>query len=399
MSVVAFVAVVVVGLLAAVNMWPGHNLIRLGFWLAMALVLFATGLFAAVSIGLTTRPNVDQSTIPALFRSWFSESAADSQDQRRAAQEKIFFTDESRLSSMSRFILLMSFSAVIATGGILADSTAVVVGAMLIAPLITPLMGVALALVDGRPDRLRQSAVMAGTGIVVSIFIGWFLPFLGDFGLSVDTNSQIVARISPTLLDLIIALAAGAAGAYALSNSKAGASMSGVAIAIALVPPLCVVGACLHEGNWTAAFGAWIGFSTNLVGIIGAGGLVFLISGISPLAGIERRRHRVRTSAAGIAVLSLLVVLAITANGASIARDSNATGSATDVVADWLGEDSEFAIVSVSVEDEDVDVVLVGPGKPPPAAGLVSSLSDELERPVTLDLQWVPRDRIRISSD
>lgn len=83
MSVVAFFVVVAVGLLAAVSMWPGHNLIRLVFWLAMALLLFATGLVAAVSIGLTTRPNVDQSTIPALFRSWFSESAADSQDQRR----------------------------------------------------------------------------------------------------------------------------------------------------------------------------------------------------------------------------------------------------------------------------------------------------------------------------
>lgn len=398
-SVAGFAVVIVAGLTAAMQGWPDNALVRLIFWLFMLVVLFFTGLLAAVTTGVTSRPHIDQSGIYPLFRGWFGQAAVDSQEQRKSAEKQVYFLGESRLSSMSRFIMLMSFSATIATGGILADSTAVVVGAMLIAPLITPLMGVALGLVDGRPDRLRQSAVMAGAGIAVSIFIGWFLPFMGDFGLSVETNSQITARVSPTLLDLIIALAAGAAGAYALSNAKAGASMSGVAIAIALVPPLCVVGACLHQGDWSGAFGSWIGFSTNLVGIIGAGGIVFLLSGISPLAGIEQRRHRVHTAAAGIGVLSLLVVLAIAANGASITRDANATGSARDVVEAWLGEDSEFAVVSVEVENDVIDVVLVGPGKPPQAKPLVSKLSSELDRDVKLDLQWVPRDRIRLDSE
>lgn len=82
-----------------------------------------------------------------MLRGWFIQAAEDSKEQRKSAEQQVYVLDESRLSSMSRFILLMSFSATIATGGILADSAAVVVGAMLIAPLIPPLMGVALALV------------------------------------------------------------------------------------------------------------------------------------------------------------------------------------------------------------------------------------------------------------
>ena len=135
------------------------------------------------------------------------------------------------------FVVLLSLATVIATYGVVTDSTASVIGAMIIAPLMTPIMPAAAAVTMGSTIRLGQALRMVLFGIlgiiVLAIFLTFFIP---DTGISFPTNRRISSRISPGLLDLMIALAAGAAGAYAIGRQEIAYSLAGVAIAISLVP-------------------------------------------------------------------------------------------------------------------------------------------------------------------
>jgi len=116
------------------------------------------------------------------------------------------------------------------------DSTATVIGAMIIAPLMTPILATTTALMMGNGVRAWRSLMLVGAGVLGVIVVAAALGIVAVHVVAFDTNSQITARVSPRLLDLIIALAAGTAGAFATSRDDIADSLSGVAISIALVP-------------------------------------------------------------------------------------------------------------------------------------------------------------------
>ncbi len=152
--------------------------------------------------------------------------------------------------------MLLFLSTVIASYGVIGDLTATVIGAMIIAPLMTPIMATAAGLVMGDMRRAGRSFFVVVCGVAGTIFIGWFIgSFLNTGIISITGNSQIAGRISPNLTDLSVALASGAAGAFAMSRSDVADSLPGVAISIALVPPLAVVGITLSMGEWVASWG------------------------------------------------------------------------------------------------------------------------------------------------
>ncbi|MCP4225556.1 MAG: DUF389 domain-containing protein, partial [Actinomycetia bacterium] len=204
-------------------------------------------------------------------------------EDRQALYDRILYEGPMTTQRLVRFFTLMSFASIIASMGVIADSTAVVIGAMLIAPLMTPLMGMAISLVMGWPRRLTRSTLVAGAGIILSIGLGVVWGLATPTVIDTTTNSQIVARSSPTVLDLIIALAAGAAGAYALSRPDVSDSLPGVAISIALVPPLSVVGISYAQGDWSSGHGALLLFATNMLAILVMGGLTFVATGVTPV--------------------------------------------------------------------------------------------------------------------
>jgi uncharacterized hydrophobic protein (TIGR00271 family) len=175
------------------------------------------------------------------------------------------------------FYLLVCLSAVIATFGLLANSTAVVIGAMLVAPLMGPIFGIALALSTG-DRRLLKTAVFAE---VVGIILAVALPTLiGLIPLRPDFGTEILARTQPTIYDVLIALASGLAGAYALVDEKISPALPGVAIATALVPPLAACGLNIAAGNWSLAWGAFLLFSINFIAIEFAAASIFMILGV-----------------------------------------------------------------------------------------------------------------------
>ena len=202
------------------------------------------------------------------------------------------------------FFVMIALSAIIASLGLLLDSAAVIIGGMLVAPLMSPIIGIALSIALGNVRLLRDAIESTIKGVFVAVVVGLVVGSISP--LSVVT-SEILARTRPDLLDLVVALASGAAGAYAMSRKEVSAALPGVAIAAALVPPLGVVGIGLAIHRVGVAGGGLLLFTTNLVAITFAGAMVFLLLGFRPARGEREREIQVRRGLV-ISVLLLLVV-------------------------------------------------------------------------------------------
>ncbi len=204
------------------------------------------------------------------------------------------------------FLALIALSTTIAALGLLQDSAAVVIGAMLVAPLMTPLLGAGLALVQGNLPLMRTAsqAIVLGflTAVAISFGAGALVPLP-------QLTSQLAARGQPTLLDLGVAFFSGIAAAYCLGRPNLSAALPGVAIAAALVPPIATLGISLAMGEREVARGAGILFGTNVFTIILGAATSFFFSGIRPNRGLNRANRWART---------MLVVLVLAVAGLAI---------------------------------------------------------------------------------
>lgn len=191
---------------------------------------------------------------------------------------------EHRLEEMSRlsvdFLVMLTASTAIATLGLFLNSPAVIIGAMIIAPLIRPLTGLSLACLTADLLLLQRALLTLVTGTALG---GCIACLLASLLSGIELTPEILARTRPNLIDLGVAMIAGAVGAYCQTKEELADTLAGVAIAVALVPPLGVAGiglARLDANVWT---GAALLYATNLVGISVAGAIVFLLLGYSPL--------------------------------------------------------------------------------------------------------------------
>lgn len=191
---------------------------------------------------------------------------------------------QTRLEEMTKvdvdFLLLLSGSSLIATIGLFQNSPAVIIGAMIIAPLMRPLVGLSLATISADTKLLSRSIITLSIGTTTAISLSMLIAMLFH---SLELTPEIMSRTNPTLLDLAVAMFAGSIGAYCQTKKKLADSLAGVAISVALVPPLGVVGIGLATGNFFVWAGALLLYATNLVGIAVAGSLVFLLLGYTPL--------------------------------------------------------------------------------------------------------------------
>ncbi|MFK7802441.1 MAG: DUF389 domain-containing protein [Anaerolineae bacterium] len=211
------------------------------------------------------------------------------------------------------FYVLIALASAIAGAGLLLDSPAVVIGAMLVAPLMSPIVGTGMAMVLGDTSFLRIATSTVLRGTVLAIIVGMIV---GLVSLNAEQlPAEVLGRTAPSLLDLAVALFSGFAGAYALCYSQAAGALPGVSISAALVPPLAVVGICLVTGNFVLAGGALLLFGTNLITIAAASGLVFFLLGFRPTTA-AKARHAVRQRAARIAayllVLNIIILSLVT---------------------------------------------------------------------------------------
>ena len=171
------------------------------------------------------------------------------------------------------FSILLALATAIATFGLLSNSTATIIGAMIVAPLMIPIISLTYALLILNPRLIGYSLAKIILGIVLTVSIAFFTTKIVGFKVP---GSEILSRTEPTLLDLGVAIAAGVAGAYSKIRRSVADAIPGVAISVALVPPLCVTGIGLATNNYQLSSGSFVLFLTNLVGIITSAELVFL---------------------------------------------------------------------------------------------------------------------------
>jgi uncharacterized hydrophobic protein (TIGR00271 family) len=228
-------------------------------------------------------------------------------------ERRVKLVDNLQINSQFNFDFgaLISLSTLIAALGLVRDSGAVVIGAMLVAPLMTPLVAMGFALVQGNLKLIRSALRSVAWGFAIALLIGASIGLmLRLFAPGLEISEQMADRGSPNFLDLIVALASGVAAAYAMGRPNLISALPGVAIAAALVPPIATSGLALTMGDLALAGGASLLFFTNIVAIVLGTAITFWCVGISTRMS-EGRPAQIwpRYWLIGFVVLSILLTL------------------------------------------------------------------------------------------
>lgn len=384
------VMLVVAGLSAVLGVWIGATMMKAGnstpISIMVGLVMTATGaLFVAYPVQLlplgfgtiltvlaaitgfglaaaytTTGPAGDVSITEAWRAAggWVQEQLHDNSAATDEVVDNLYFEGDERRSRLNQFYVLMAFASAIASFGVLADSTAVVIGAMLVAPLLIPLMGMSLALVSGNGSRLADNLQIVFFAVCIPIGMGAVLAAIAGQGVDPSVNTQIVSRGTPTLLDLGVAIAAGGAGAFGNSGKKlANSSLPGVAVAIALVPPLAVVGVAAQLGDWSASIGALLLFVTNATAILVMGGITFVFTGVARLG--SNVRGSLGPWILGLVSVAGIVLWGLAANSTAINSNGARTSIARGLAQEWA-DANRYELSTVALDGQSVQVVVNG---------------------------------------
>ncbi|MFD3748063.1 DUF389 domain-containing protein [Nocardia sp. NPDC058633] len=302
------------------------------------------------------------------------------QDQRRSLDEltdKLDLSVGQVASKRSAFWIMLVMSAVIAISGVIGDSTATVIGAMIVAPLSIPILGVALGVVTGRAPLLGRSLLLVVSGIVVVVVLGFLFAQLLPNPVNVLSNAQVVGRTSPKLMDLTAAMATGLVAAIAITRRDVGDVLPGVAIAISLVPPLGVVGVCLGSHAPALAGGAFVLFASNVVAMIITSTIVLMVAGYAR----DADPATVRRGRAYVALGAALVLVAI-----PMVLNSLSTlwaGQIADAAGDWLRDAPDSQVIDVHLHSDIATVSVLGPAQLPPR--------EELQQKVNELVPWDPK--------
>jgi uncharacterized hydrophobic protein (TIGR00271 family) len=273
----------------------------------------------------------------------------------------VFFDGPRSHRTLTRYWILLVLSALIAAAGVVADSTATVIGAMIVAPLMVPIQGTMLAVVTADRANLARSVGLVIAGAAGTIAIGYLVGLVVLNDVDAHTSTQVASRVSPRLIDLLAALATGLVGSVALARRDIADTLPGVAIAISLVPPLSVIGLTLESGAGDEALGALLLFVTNVAAMLATGTVVMAISGAhrlaeheTALAGFNRRNAVV-----AIAVLLLGVGVPLALTSVAVTRATTTAVTVEDVAAEWA-DAAGWQLVEVATEADHLVVRIEG---------------------------------------
>ncbi|MCJ7824926.1 MAG: DUF389 domain-containing protein [Anaerolineales bacterium] len=298
------------------------------------------------------------------------------------------------------YFVMMGLAAMIATYGLLQGSTAVIIGAMLVAPLFTPILASSLAVVRGDVRLLWIALESALKGIALAIGLAVLLTAISPLRSVTD---EIAARINPNLFDLAVALVSGAAGAYAVAREDVATALPGVAIAAALVPPLGVIGIGIAMWDANIAWGASLLFITNLIAIAFAGAITLILLGFRPTPGAEQKaRLRVGLITSLVMLIAIMVPLAIVF--IDTARESQTFQVVETTLQNYVETNPSLRLerfdISEGEDDVNIDVTFnsLVAFTEEMAESLRNDLLQALDRPVTLHLVTIPAEDITIPS-
>jgi uncharacterized hydrophobic protein (TIGR00271 family) len=315
-----------------------------------------------------------------------------------AAQLDLFQRMRMAARPSINYFVLIALSALIATLGLLLNSPAVIIGAMLVAPLMSPIVAAATGIVFG-DERILSDAITATVqGVLLAIFLAVVATLISPLAA---VTGEVLSRTRPNLLDLGVAIFSGMAGAYAIAREEVSAALPGVAIAAALMPPVCTVGVGLALGDASTAGGALLLFVANLSGIIVSSSVVFLLLGVRPPRRVERQQ-RLRRGLI-LSIISLVVVsIPLALILASAVRQGQVESQALDIVHQTVTEWGDVELVEFKVEQNLREVTISGTLYTTHSItnadtqALQSKLETALSRQVNVDLFAVQGSRLGV---
>ena len=314
------------------------------------------------------------------------------EDRRRIVEH--LFHEGARFKFFAwRFAALMWMSVTIAVLGLLADSTAVVIGAMLVAPLMLPILGFAAALVMGWPMKAMRQAGVAAVGAIGAIALAALVSAVIP-GNPDPIPSEILARTKPNLLDLGVAMASGAAGAYSQVRRQASDAITGVAVAVALVPPLAVVGVTLQLGEMQLASGAFMLFLTNVAGIAMAASVTFIACGFVPPDRLLAGNAAIATGLRWVGVSVLIVMLPLSIGKGHLTPPDDPYLDLKATIEQFFvdtSDDKDLVDLKVGTSNGSpaIDMVIAGSGTLPAPEELANRLAGVMGERVEVNVRLV----------
>lgn len=289
--------------------------------------------------------SIDLNLARAVFslRQWWRQSVVETINQQEVIDQR---REECKLSA--RYLFMTAMSAGIAILGLLLSSPAVVIGAMLLSPLMDPIMGLGFALAVGDYQWLRKSARSLAWGTVMAIGLCGLIVFLSPLQ---ELTSEIASRTRPNLFDLLVALFSALAGAYAMIRGRAG-TIVGVAIATALMPPLAVVGYGLATWNWTVFSGALLLYITNLMTIALTAAIMARLYGFR--TALSERHSLLQNIVIVLAFVALAVPLAFSLR--QIAWEANGARQVRGELQDQFGPGSRLSEVRINWDSRPISI-------------------------------------------
>ena len=258
----------------------------------------------------------------------------------------------------SRFSILLMISVIIATVGLYRNSGAVVIAAMLIAPLMTPILGIAAALVMGLTARVLRLLLFVILAAGATSLAAYVLMVVVDAPRGLVIPQEVMARTDPGLEELMVALAAGIAGAYVQLRKEEASMLPGVAIGVSLVPPLAAAGILAYFAEFELAWEATLLFLTNLAAIVLCACLVFLALGLRPAMRDKQMTTRVTLGA----VVSFIVVAVLAVDLANVTlerfREARDEELVLASIQEWAGPHS-VETYRVDVDQDQVELWMV----------------------------------------
>lgn len=320
------------------------------------------------------------------------------EEELARVREVVIFSQPNLKVKLVRFWILLILASAIAATGLLGDSVATVIGAMIVAPLMLPIMGLAFGISTGSGRAILVSLGVSVGGIATAIGVGFAVSQVMTSAFDPEQVGQIMSRTAPNLIDMLAALATGLAGAFAIGRKDISDTLPGVAIAISLVPPLANAGILLGFGRTNLALGSILLFVTNYLAIVLMGAIVFGLMGYPKVVMGRRSRHGKRIAMALVLIMFVVIAFPLGFQSLLTWAEHSVVGTTTRATKAWL-EDTEYTLVSVDLDETlgGIDVVIKGSGELPDEETLIEALKGEV---LGLDvvLEVIPAERVRIST-
>ncbi|MFW7414320.1 DUF389 domain-containing protein [Demequina sp. SO4-18] len=334
--------------------------------------------------------------------SYLSDFRATPEAVARMRQDVLFEHDDNA-RRYSKFWVLMILSSALAAAGILTESVAALIGAMIISPFITPMTGVMLAAVLSQRANMLRSVGLVLAGAAAAVAVGFLLGLIVDAPVSPETNALVAGRVVPIGFDVVVGALTGVVAAVALVREDISNSVPGVAIAVTIISALAVTGLLLESGAYAPAWDAFVLFVANATATLATGTLTMVLCGVRASLGFPKDvesgdvnandpRHVDRgpwSRVVTLGAVAVVIAAPLIASAIHLSEEQGTQDAAREAAVEWAQtRDVEF--VGIDAAGEHLTLSFEGPTPLPSTDALATALSTAGVDPSGVEVRLVP---------